>query len=354
MKLLTFPALRFYRFSRHCLGKLYRLLYRFQARFFLLCSKFILKSQRGNLTLGFDNSSGVDGTGAQIQRLLSVRCLAEFLDCDYQHKPILTVSVHPLDPFQSEAELKQYLVELNAIFYMPSSYSSATNEVFKRVTTLSSFELLKISMKIFLFRDNINLSVLETYPATDSTPQILKRVGEVSHSFYKSQVYANTSRYDVVVHYRQGVGGFAVYPGQKLSRQLPLSYFIDLIHRIQDDIQHRTLNVCVLTDAPPGNMRYKILDSQIANWENAPNIEGGEMKIHGLSFSDLTQIPGIEVEVRVGGNPIEALAIMSKAEKLLIGRSSLSYVGALLNADGEIFFPQDFWHPPMRGWKVCN
>jgi hypothetical protein len=349
----NFP-LRIYLKCRHSIGVFYRFLFRLYARFFLSCSKFILKSQRGNLTLAFNNIAGIDGTGAQIQRLLSVRCLADYLDCDYQHSPILTVSVHPLDPFQSEKELELYLVELNKTFFMPSGSKSFTDEIKYSFITVSSFELFRISMQIFFFRKNVFLQVLETYPATDSNPKILKRVSELSQSFYNSKIFASAPRYDVVIHYRQGVGGFAVYPGQALSRQLPLDYFIQIVHQIQGATPSRILKICVLTDAPTTNISYKILDSQTENWENTPNFENGEMKISGLSFSELIEIPGIEVDIQIGGNPLDALAIMSKAEQLLIGRSSLSYVGALLNSGGKVYFPKSFWHPPMEEWEVCH
>ena len=345
---------RVYSRCRHSLGKLYRFLYRFHARFFLSCSKFILKSGRGNLTLAFNNKAGFDGTGAQIQRLLSVRCLADYLDCNYQHSPILTVSVHPLDPFQSDEELKLYLSELNELFFMPSKNRSFKKEIAYEYNSISSFELFRISIQIILFQKKIFLQVLETYPATDSNPKILQRISVLSQSFYKSKTFANAPRFDIVIHYRQGVGGFAVYPGQKLSRQLPLEYFIQLIRQIQSVTQSQILKICVLTDAPTTNMSYKTLDSQTENWKNTPNFENGEMTIQGLSFSDLTEIPGIEVDIRIGGNPVDALAIMSKAERLLIGRSSLSYVGALLNLNGKVYFPKSFWHPPMREWEVCN
>jgi len=33
-----------------------------------------------------------------------------------------------------------------------------------------------------------------------------------------------------------------------------------------------------------------------------------------------------------------------------MSRSSVSYVGALLNSEGKIYYPPDFWHNPLKKW----
>jgi hypothetical protein len=57
----------------------------------------------------FNSSLSVDGTGAQLQRQASVMAVAKYFGFNYIHSDIKQVSVHPLDPFQSEDEYEKYL-----------------------------------------------------------------------------------------------------------------------------------------------------------------------------------------------------------------------------------------------------
>lgn len=47
-------------------------------------------------------------------------------------------------------------------------------------------------------------------------------------------------------------------------------------------------------------------------------------------------------------NPLQAFERLVNAEVLVTGRSSFSYVAALLNLNVVVY--RDFWHPPMPGW----
>lgn len=337
---------------RRFVGSGYRYLEKFLTLYILWVSRFLLKFSRGSLTLGFNNQAAIDGTGAQIQRLMSVRALAVYLNCGYQHFPIVNVSVHPLDPFQNPRELDEYMRELNRAFNFETNvefkvYSKEYN--FKSIRPL---ELLRIVVRVALLGEVSFLKLLEPYPVSDSSPKILKRMGTFTESFYESESYAKAPIYDVVIHYRQGVGGFVLYPGQKIPRQLPLQYFKNILNELLRAERNRTFDVCILTDSPPANMEFRPPRSQVENWEGTPNFDNGTMFIKGMGFESIQSMSGLDFRVIVGGNPIDAIAIMSKARNLLISRSSLSYVAGVLNREGRIYYPRNFWHPPLDGWNV--
>jgi hypothetical protein len=42
---------------------------------------------------------------------------------------------------------------------------------------------------------------------------------------------------------------------------------------------------------------------------------------------------------------------MSKAELLILGRSSLSYVAGILSSGKTVVAAPEFWHPPLSNWK---
>lgn len=66
-------------------------------------------------------------------------------------------------------------------------------------------------------------------------------------------------------------------------------------------------------------------------------------------------LPELESTVGEGGvfdhlsNPFQAITHMKNAEVLVVAKSSMSYVAALLG-QGEVFCP-DFWHPRLPGWR---
>jgi hypothetical protein len=58
----------------------------------------------------------------------------------------------------------------------------------------------------------------------------------------------------------------------------------------------------------------------------------------------------VDINVHSGGNPLEAIALMSKSDLLITSRSSLSYVAGLLNSSGTIVAADQFWHPNPDAW----
>lgn len=335
---------------RKLMGRNYRVVVRFVTLFILKVSQFLLKFSHGTLTLAFNNALAEDGTGAQLQRLFGVRGLAKYLKCFYLHVPISNISVHPLDPFQTSEEIERYLRELNEVFYFNSTGfgSDFSNEY--SIGSLTPIKLFEIVFKVTFSSKKVLLKVLETYPVSDAQPKIIENAIEDLEGFYSSDVYRDAPVFDLVMHYRQGVGGFVVYPGQRIPRQLPLEYFERLLEEIAMVKVGKEFNICILTDSPPENLDFRPLPAQLKNWEGTPGFQDGVMKVKKMDFDALKRFPGTILRVVVGGNPIEAIAIMSKASNLVTGRSSLSYVSGILNIHGQVFCPKVFWHPPMKDW----
>jgi hypothetical protein len=318
----------------------------------LKVSQFLLKYSQGTLTLAFNNSLAVDGTGAQLQRLLGVRGLAKYLKCYYLHVPISNISIHPLDPFQTPDQIEEYLVKLNQTFnFEPSGVRLDYSNEYS-IASLAPVKLFAIVFRATFSSKNVLVRVLETYPVSDAQPKIIKNVIGDLKSFYSSEVYRGAPVFDLVMHYRQGVGGFVLYPGQRIPRQLPLEYFERILRETTLSKMEAEFNICILTDSPPEDLEFRPLPTQVRNWEGTPSFQDGTMKVKGMNFDALKDFPGTKLQVIVGGSPIEAISIMSKARNLVIGRSSLSYVSGILNTEGKVFCPKIFWHPPMKGWET--
>jgi hypothetical protein len=315
----------------------------------ILRSLFLKRS--APISVSFDSLSSTDGTGAQLQRQIAVIALAKYFGFHYIHSQIQQVSVHPLDPFQSDAEYKTYLERLNR-FLDVSSYPQPLREhhqaVLSRITL--RFLLKELVLQRLRPRDR-HFVIHEPYPITEFCPGILDNFDlnssesppeDSSHGVYK-----------IVLHYRQGVGGFAIYPGQNIPREIPLEVFCQRIEKIIKKLpSDSTVQIIVLTDAPEGVTEFRPPADQVHLWEGSPGFANGVMKIQPIDFHQLNRFTKTPIVISRGGNPLDAILTMAAADALLIGKSSLSFVGALLNHKGNVYYPKDFWHKPLQNWQI--
>jgi hypothetical protein len=307
-------------------------------------------TSNASLTLSFDSTRSVDGTGAQLQRLISVYALANYFGLPYVNSEIKQVSVHPLDPFQSDELYKVYLNQLNKFIVIKdlAPQRQATSEFARYDIQFWSFMVLLLRNSIR--KKELNLAVLEPYSVTEFRPEILNIVrNTISIS---QRTLSGLERPYIAIHYRQGVGGFAVYPGQNIARETPLAKFENVLRSILGDAsQSANKKIVVLTDAPTEIIYYRPPENQHELWNGTPGFSDGVMTIQPINFDKLSEKFGMPVEVIRGGNPLDAIEIMSQAEFLLMSKSSLSYLGGYLNKLGKVYYPKDFWHRPLPGWK---
>ena len=108
----------------------------------------------------------------------------------------------------------------------------------------------------------------------------------------------------------------------------------------------------MFTDAPPSDIQYEPPLEQTELWSTSPRFNAGIMNVKGNDLSIILKKYGEKCTIHIGGNPISAISLMSKSNYLIMGRSSLSYVASILNLNGTIYYPPNFWHPPMSHWKI--
>ena len=314
----------------------------------VIAARFIRKFVR-NLFLSFDSANAVDGTGAQLQRLVSVAALSEYFGFEYVSSKIKSVSVHPLDPFQRESDYQAQLVRTNNFLVIPDSDLDIPN-----VTTVN---IPRLTIRILLFQAFIQavnpkprkLNILEVYPVTEFCPNVYEGLKcEISESRDEAEIKLVGH---LVLHYRQGVGGNVVYPGQKIPRQIELSRIVQHLQALTKQKKLSFLTqITVLTDAPSTVSYFSPPKDQQSLWEGTPGFANGIMTIQPMDFSELASIAGVPIQVVRGGNPLDAIKMMAAADVLIMSKSSLSFMGALLNKSGTIFFPKSFWHKPLKSW----
>jgi hypothetical protein len=239
---------------------------------------------------------------------------------------------------------------MNHLFKLPIGRSVGPTKIID-LQTLSAWSLLKVTFVGLRSNESIQLNVVEPYPITDSYPNIASRTSQVFPGWEKfaNLLVRGFQRPFVSIHYRQGVGGAVLYPGQKIPRELPPSYFYKKLKELFDGYELSPL-VHLFTDAPVDNITYKPDAQQHGHWDGTPGFIDGVMEIKGNDLYRFFKERNIEVQVHIGGNPLDAIAIMSKSDYLITSRSSLSYVAGLLNTSGTIVAPDRFWHPSPSAW----
>ena len=304
------------------------------------------------LYLSFDSRTAVDGTGAQLQRLISVAALSNYFRFKFVPSKIEHFSVHALDPFQGESSYRDQLLRLNQFINFPDAdlgdEELELESVIIRSLTIKRF--ISVIVRQLISPKPRKLVVLEVYPVSEFCPGIFDNFKcELSEAL---DAVDEEKGSHLVIHYRQGVGGNVIYPGQKIPRQIEFSRILDFIQKLSGRREFDSISqITILTDAPDSVSFYTPPQSQRALWEGTPGFSDGVMTIQPMDFSELGKITEIPINVIRGGNPLDAIRIMATADFFVMSKSSLSYVGALLNSNGRIYFPSSFWHRPLKSWS---
>jgi hypothetical protein len=335
---------------RKYLSKFYRSAEYLLKTFIIVSVRKLTFKSNASLTLTFDSSRCVDGTGAQLQRMISIYALAKYFGFAYLHSDIKQISIHPLDPFQTDELYQSYLSELNDFIVLNHVIESTHTSTALDRYDIHFWRFISLLLRNRLRMEAITLSVLEPYSVTEFRPAILDTVRNDISIRHKTST--GLEQPYIVIHYRQGVGGFALYPGQNIARETPLAQFEGALYSIFSDLRSVAFKkLVVLTDAPTEITHYRPPVNQQQLWEGTPGYSAGVMTIQPINFDDLARKFDIPVEIIRGGNPLDAIEIMARSEFLFMSKSSLSYLGGYLNKQGFIYCPYDFWHRPLPGWK---
>lgn len=308
----------------------------------------------GNLYLGYNNQAQQDGYFAQLQRKITICFIARVLKSRFYETKISDVWVQQLDNFQNSGDLSNYLTVMNAIYQHPTQVPTTGfhSQITLGAPTLP--ELLILKIKSFILNRNILALIANPYGCYEK-----KYFPRITKSFVKKlnfKIKDIDQDPSLVIHIRRGVTLSHIVPGEKASRVLNEAYFERLISKIISENSSINLKLVILTDAPEQTFIYSPVQKDKEKWElefvNQKTSDG--VKIEGHSFQNLINFFPGEVKIIRGGDPQAAIEEMIKAKFFIMSRSSMSYVGALLNKNGAIYYPPNFWHKPLKNWIKCS
>jgi len=315
---------------------------------FLKLSCRLLKPK---IALTYWNTSKTDGVGAQIQRVLAIRSLSSSLHLGYLHTEIKSLAIHPLDSYQNDEEMEVFLLKLNHEFWMKNSEKSFAKNLREiEINTLTFSFLFSCVLKSVFSKWQFLIKLVEPYPISEHDPHLYIGIRQYLPNF----ILHPKTGVVVAVHYRRGVGGFAVQRGERISREIPGVYFARLTKEIIDAHQSTEIKLLVFTDSPTEDVTFTPPSSQSHLWTNSTSFSEGKMHVVGLDIKEVFRGIPVDVKVLYGGDPLEVLKILASADHLVLSRSSFGYVAAILNDKGKVYFPSKFWHAPMKNWRIIR
>ena len=306
----------------------------------------IARLLKPKIVFTYNNQVLCDGTGAQIQRVMAIYSLAKSLGFAYLHSPIKDVSVHPLDSHQTMFEYKKYLNRLNYFIELPSDIDSITIPE-GGVHEISSLNFKKLFYLVGTPWKGIRLiKLVDVYSIIDCAPNAYHHAREfVRPRLSQNSLTPSRSSLKLAVHYRNVPGDFSTYPGESQTRQIQLLRMKKVISRAIKDSAFVNFKLVVYTDAPPKNMWVDVFPSQENLWIGTPGFSNGKLQLQGRNLKREFGIFSQDVEIIVGGDPLETIMKLATADVLITSKSSLSYVPAILFRNSRIYSPLEFWHP---------
>jgi hypothetical protein len=299
------------------------------------------------LYLTYNNETLQDGVGAQILRIVALRGISKYFKVGYVHSGVKDLTVTQLDPAQARNEIDAYIQNLNEIFHFESDAHQVFDEIHE-IYDLSRRIFLRQILRSLLLRKVILLRITVPYYVANKYPRAYKSAGRYLPEF---GVDKSDAQPKIVIHFRAGADPRHVDTGKTEARFVEIYYFEKVVSKILEKNLQFQFDICLLTDAPPKPFLYSPPADQLYLWEKTGyRIKNGMIEIKALDLGDsgITKIPGFRVVH--GGDPIEALKEMATADFLLMSRSTLSFLGALLNQCGLVIYPPRFGSEPLAGW----
>jgi hypothetical protein len=188
---------------------------------------------------------------------------------------------------------------------------------------------------------------------TNPYPVIEKRAKIYKYALDNFNIYQKSKELPlVVIHIRRGINSSHILPNELKPRTMDDEYYLEILKKIVIQKQTKTnLKIIILTDAPEETFSYKPTDKDIEKWaEFEPYRTEKGVNIQAHKFESIKEEFGDQLEIIRGGNPQFAVELMASADHFIMSRSSMSYVGALLNKNGAIYYPPNFWHKPLKNW----
>ena len=297
----------------------------------------------GTVAVTYDPTT-TDGVGSQLLRIDVLYALSRALHVQYIDTPIGHVGYQGFLPLLSGRNDPDFTARYNAFFALPSDDFDFASCERVRIHILTEAKVEDHRRRAGAMGRPVLLEAIHHYGYTDRHPAAFHAVRAVSP--YRECRASGPIR--VCIHLRRGDNGV---PGRTdtAQRLLPNGYYLHVCSTVLDALRRHGAPFVVRLHTEVPTRRYTL-------YPDTPGLyfrldEPATVDPSDYTLDEFEALPNLEMVLNVDAR--EALDDFATADVLILSRSSLGYVGGLLNPYGVVVYAP-WWHPPLPDWLVAD
>jgi hypothetical protein len=319
----------------------------------------LLKSLNSNITFTNSNSQK-DGSGAQVQRILSMIALCRELNINFKFRKLSSFEVQPFSNFKNFQSVSDELEEINGWVMKTFSCDELTSEDESRTQkialegspTRQFIILLKIKLMTIFLSNRLLVEMPDSYLIANYKPSIYQQL----HSNQRNFVHIPKKQFvNIHLHMRRE----NVNPSSE--RFLSIEYYEDILDTINDFFEDSEFqpSITVHTDILFSRSDLNLFETFVTqesldHWqaqEEIPNFKHDfESNLDRYrTFLQSTKDRYANFELYDANSSVAEWESMALADILVIAKSSYGVVGGLLNETGLVIAPK-FWMTNPPNW----
>ena len=284
------------------------------------------------LYLTYNNTAHMDGFGSQLQRMLSVYCVAKETGAGYIHSGFHDIQYQGLKCLEENKTDDEFVATANRLFKM-----EGCDEVpsFDEVVLIDYLTRDVLDVWLATTR-NILLRITYAHRLLDAEPEIFR------HAPTFPWLSSSTRSIQIAVHIRRGEL-FLV----DSDRMLPNEYYYGVMQQLHQMFSksNQSHQFTIYTEQPTKRTEVSPQHPGIWNRFEANKVISPEQ----TDLSMFMNIPNTRFKINT--DPFETFIEMVNSDILVCSLSSFSYTAALLKKEGHVLIPKKrFWHGSMPHW----
>lgn len=320
-----------------------------------------LSNSRYSLCLSYDNSSICDGAGAQIQRIAEIYGVCRLYNYEFSSVDIIRIDSNPGDGMNSGDEKDRFISSLNEILVRP--LGTCNHNIHSDVKPIWNFLVRRLNFPGIWLRLNQLVNIgRKNSRLTLSDLSFTRKLDSDLYFFYRDRIHSSKEfikwvKLDRVPEIQIHFQGAKTSKQRMAERYIEPKNLVELVRQIRKQYpNHQTL---MHTDLDNQKENWNFVGSQtpetIKYWKACGLIdENNKVNFNKIDPRSIFEESDIG-EVLTGVSPLEVWKMMANAEILICAKSSLSFIGALINIKPsvQIYVPDGFINYP-KNWNTMN
>ena len=321
---------------------------------FIRGAKFLLARYPKHSILFENMSSQKDGYGAQIQRILSVKSLANAVNQSFVFNPLTEVEDQITQKALSREAKNEEISQFNSwLRDLLDSYSETANSIYTIIEINSPLELFYQSLRFSLFLRTkpikVKFRMENAYFITNANPDLYLSVIPP-----KNHAKADSSKLkEIHVHVR--FVNFSIATFRSLNSQ----YYFETLDRVTSNLEKAKIDFRIILHSDFNASFDDTKDIQITQTTKNHLIEMHLIDSKNMVDKDVLDSASNllntilsryrNVEFSTSEAPLSSLQSMISADFLILSKSSFAFVAGILNPTGEIYSPE-YWVNLPSSW----